>query len=250
MIIERTMHPHWLSNSWLVGDKPGGHAVLIDSGGPMQGIVETLERERLTLTHVLCTHHHYDHVAHNKEYRDRYACPVCGGHAERELFGDLDLELEGDEELESGELRIRTLHVPGHTAGQLAFVVNDSHVFTGDTLFRGSIGGTRGPGHTSYDDIRHSILEVLMRLPSESVVCPGHMGETSVAREWQENPFVRFWRGIDTGLDLACTALGEDATLLVRAEDYDGGHKCIVRFDDGRLDVVPGSRVSTDDEAN
>ena len=85
MIIERTMHPTWLSNTWLVADEPGGHAVLVDTGGPDEPILARIEELRLTVTHVLCTHHHYDHVAHNADYRARFGCPVCGHHEESEF---------------------------------------------------------------------------------------------------------------------------------------------------------------------
>lgn len=243
MILQSSRDPHWLSNSWLVGDRPGGHAVLIDSGGPLQPIVAALEQHRLTLTHVLCTHHHPDHVLHNDDYRQRYGCPVCGHRAERELFGDLDQELEHGDELSSGDLRVRALHVPGHTVGQLAFLVDEREVFTGDTLFRGSIGGTRGRGHTTYDDIRHSILDVLLALPGDTVVRPGHMESSTVARELADNPFVQFWRGRLAPLDVPCEAFGVPGRLLLEARDYDGGSKCLVAFDDGATDVVPGSRL-------
>jgi hydroxyacylglutathione hydrolase len=245
MILARTMHPQWLSNTYLLGDRPGGHAVVIDTGGPLGPIVEQVEEHRLTVTHVLCTHHHWDHVENNEEYRRRYSCPVCGGRAERELFdGGLDVELADGDELVSGGLHIRALHIPGHTAGQLGFLVNDERVFTGDTLFKGSIGGTRGPGHTSFEDIQRSIMDVLMKLPPETSVHPGHVETTSIGAEWASNPFIRMWRGLDQPEERPCTAVGEPATLLLQARDYDGGTKCWVRFEqDGRLDMVPGSRV-------
>lgn len=244
MIIEHTMDPRWLSNSYLVADRPGGHAVLIDTGGPAEPLLARIEELRLSVTHVLCTHHHHDHVAHNGTFRAAHGCPICGHRAESALFGDLDLELEGDDELRSGDLTIRALHVPGHTLGQLAFLVNERALFTGDTLFRGTVGGTRAPGHTTFDDLRHSILDVLLRFPPETRVLPGHTDETTVGLEWNTNPFVRLWRGLDAPVEKACTAFGQPATLLLRARDYDGGTKCWVRFVDGdRLDVVPGSRV-------
>ena len=115
----------------------------------------------------------------------------------------------------------------------LAFVVNDERVFTGDTLFRGSVGGTRAPGHTSFEELRHSIMEVLMRLPKRTSVHPGHTEPTTVAEEWDGNPFIRMWRGLDRPVEKRCTALGQPATLLLRARDYDGGTKCWVRFDAG-----------------
>jgi hydroxyacylglutathione hydrolase len=242
-LVFRSMHPGWLSNTWLVADRPGGHAVIVDTGAPMDGIVARIEELRLTVTHVLCTHHHHDHVAHNDDYRARFGCPVCGHGAERAWFGGLDVELADGEEIRSGDLTIRGLHVPGHTVGQLAFLVDERELFTGDTLFRGSVGGTRAPGHASYDELVASILEVLLALPASTVVRPGHMESTSVGRELADNPFVRFWRGLDMPAATACTAFGEPATLLCEAPDYDGGTKCVVRFEDGRLDVAPGSRV-------
>ncbi len=244
MIIEKTMNERWLSNTWLIADKPGGHAVVVDTGGPTDAIFETIRQQRLTLTHVLCTHHHVDHVVHNADYKEKFDCPVCGHASEKSLFGELDLELEHDQEIAVGDLRIRALHIPGHTLGQLAFLVNDEHVFTGDTLFQGSIGGTRGPGHTNYEDIHTSIMDVLMKLPPETRVYPGHVDETTVAREWEDNPFIRMWRGVDSQGEQDCTAFKQPATLILRAPDYDGGTKCQVRFKEtGELDIVPGSQV-------
>jgi glyoxylase-like metal-dependent hydrolase (beta-lactamase superfamily II) len=144
--------------------------------------------------------------------------------------------------IETGDLRIRVLHIPGHTLGQIAFVMNDERVFTGDTLFRGSVGGTRAPGHTTFEDLHHSIMRVLMALPPEWVVHPGHMGPTTIRQEWETNPFIRLWRGLDEPTATPCVAMGRRAQLLLRAPDYDGGTKCWVRFaEDGRLDIVPGS---------
>jgi len=244
MIVERTMDANWLSNTYLVADKPGGHAVLIDTGGPVEPILEKVAEHRLTVSHVLCTHHHVDHIAHNADYKARFGCPVCGHAKERELFGGLDLELGDGDELVTGGLSIRSLHVPGHTQGQLAYLVNDERVFTGDTLFRDSVGGTRAPGHASFEELRHSIMEVLMRLPKATRVLPGHTEPTTIGDEWERNPFIRAWRGVEASRETRCTAFGLPATLLLRARDYDGGTKCWVRFDDGgRLDVVPGSKV-------
>jgi hydroxyacylglutathione hydrolase len=108
------------------------------------------EEHELELSYILLTHHHPDHIAHNALFTERFGAPLCGHPAERELFGHLDIELDHEAELRVGELHVRALHVPGHTLGQLSFVVDEERVFTGDTLFRGSIGGTRGKGHTSF----------------------------------------------------------------------------------------------------
>jgi glyoxylase-like metal-dependent hydrolase (beta-lactamase superfamily II) len=244
MIIKKTMSDGWLSNSYLVADKEGGHAVLIDTGGPTGPILEAMEQLKLTLSHVLCTHHHIDHIQNNADYKARFGCPICGHTREKELFGTLDVELNDGDELVTGDLHIRSLHTPGHTMGMLAFVVNDERVFTGDTLFRGSVGGTRAPGHTTFEEIQHSIMEVLMRLPREMNVHPGHTDPTTIAEEWESNPFIRMWRGVDPPREQRCVAFGQPATLLLSAQDYDGGQKCWVRFDEGNmLDIVPGSQV-------
>ncbi|MGE0707375.1 MAG: MBL fold metallo-hydrolase [Planctomycetota bacterium] len=243
MIVERSLDPGWLSNTYLVADEPGGHAVLIDTGAPPAPILQRIDELRLTVTHALCTHHHLDHVLHSDLYRERCGCPVCGHPDEAALFGGLDRELRDGDELAAGKLRVRALHIPGHTVGQLAFLVNEQEVFTGDTLFKGSVGGTTGPGHTTLEDLQRSILEVLLRLPPDTVVRPGHTDPTTVAAELERNPFVRAWRGLDPVRPAPCLVAGRPATLLLRAPDYDGGTKCWVRFEDGVEAVVGGSRV-------
>ncbi|MDH3784452.1 MAG: MBL fold metallo-hydrolase [Acidobacteriota bacterium] len=244
MIVEKSMSDGWLSNTYLLADRPGGKAVLIDTGGPMGPIVHKLESLRLELTYVLCTHHHIDHVQFNDAYRDRFGCPVCGHRNERELFGRLDQQLEDGDELVVGDLHIRALLTPGHTVGQLAYLVNEQRVFTGDTLFRRTVGGTVGPGHASFEDLQYSIMDILMRLPHGTEVYPGHTDSSTIGEEWEQNPFIRTWRGLDTASERPCTVGGQPASLLLEAPDYDGGTKCWVRFDEGqRLAVVGGSRV-------
>ncbi len=244
MIIKSSMHRSWLSNTHLVADKPGGTAVLVDAGGPMKPILDQIAEQGLTLTHILCTHHHSDHTSSAEDIRDRFGCRIGAHPMEGELAGFTDLELENDSELLAGELRIRVLHVPGHTPGHLAFLVNGTHVFTGDTLFRGSIGGTGGCGEGGFGLIRHSIMEVLMKLPPTTMVYPGHTDATTIGFERENNPFVRAWRGVDVITELPCTAFGQPASLIVEARDYDGGTKCWVRFVEGSRDaIVPGSRV-------
>ena len=120
----------------------------------------------------------------------------------------------------------------------VAFVVNGEAVFTGDTLFKDSVGGG------NFEQVRSSVMDVLMKLPPETRVLPGHTDETTIGREWEENPFVRVWRGVEPeGNGAACASRGEDATLIVWSPDYDGGGKAWVRFADGRDAIVGGSRV-------
>ena len=121
---------------------------------------------------------------------------------------------------------------PGGTA-----VFVDDLVFTGDTLFKDAVGG----GNLA--QVRASVMDVFMTLPDETRVLPGHTDETTIGREWEENPFVRVWRGAEPEGTERCRVGGRDATLVVWSPDYDGKGKAWVRFADGRDAIVGGSRV-------
>ena len=245
MILERSMSDEWLSNSYLVADAPGGHGVIIDSGGPAAPLLEAIDRHELTVEHLLLTHHHHDHVAENHVYKERLGVEILAHPLEAERLMDVDRTIEPGERLvEVGGLQVGALHTPGHTAGMLSFVVNGTEVFTGDTLFRGSVGGVKAAGATSFGDLRSSIMGVLMELPKETRVHPGHTDPTTVGEEWEQNAFVRLWRGLDEQGEERCTVWEQDATLVLWGEDYDGGHKAWVRWEEsGEDDIVPGSQV-------
>jgi glyoxylase-like metal-dependent hydrolase (beta-lactamase superfamily II) len=220
MLIDRSMHPEWLSNTYLLADEPGGTAVFIDSGAPLDPLHEVVERESLTVTHLLTTHSHHDHVAGDDELVERYGVAIVKG------------------PLETGGLRILALPTPGHADDHLVFVANDVVAFTADILFKDAVGG--GPDATV---IRRSVMDVLMTLPLETRVLPGHTEETTIAREWAENPFVVYWRGEVESIGERVKVGGEDAELVVWSPDYDGKGKALVRFADGREAIVGGSRV-------
>ena len=274
MIIERALNEQFLSNTYLVADGEGGPGFFIDAGGPVAPLIDAARRLRVEPTHVLLTHHHFDHVSEVGALRKHWPkLRVLIDPLEREplaSMGDVlgkGAELgaiEVGEMLQFGLLEVRPLKTPGHTAGMLSFLVSepgggsgrpgtgagpggfqggDAVVFTGDTLFKGSVGGVRAPGHTTYTDLRDSIMGTLMELPGETLIYPGHTDATSVAREWEQNSFIRVWRGLDPEGSEPCIALGEPATLILLGEDYDGGKKAWVRWPDGKDDIVPGSRV-------
>ena len=239
------MHEGWLSNTYLVADELGSHAVMIDAGGPVGPLLDVLHRMRFRLTHVLLTHHHHDHVADLELVRQQHAdVEVLIHPLEREHLEGATGTMEPGTTILSGALEIEPIHTPGHTAGMLSLLVSGTEVFTGDTLFKGSVGGVRAPGHTTYADLKASIMEKLLALPVETRIHPGHADPTTVANELEHNPFVRIWRGLDPEGEEPCTALGEPATLILTAEDYDGGTKAWVRWSDGSDDIVPGSQVS------
>ena len=213
------MHPSWLSNAYLLADGPGGSAVFVDSGAPLEPLLAVVDRERLTPTHLLVTHGHADHVAGNEELVRRYGLEVTTG------------------PVQTGGLRIESLATPGHSDDGVSFLAGGELCFTGDTLFRDSVGG--GPA----DEMRRSVMEVLMALPQEVRVLPGHTDETTMGREWKENPFVRYWRGLTREDGRRCRVHGEDATVVVWSPDYDGKGKALVRFVDGDEAIVGASRI-------
>jgi len=215
LVIRRSLDPGWLSNAYLVYDEPGGTAVFVDSGAPLDSLLAEVEREGLTPTHVLRTHAHPDHVAHE----DELGLPVVTG------------------ALETGGLRVEAIPTPGHSDDMICFVVNDEAVFSGDTLFKDAVGGG------DFGAIKHAVMDVYMAMPRDRRVLPGHTDETTIGREWEENPFVRVWRGVEPEGTVACTVGGEAATLIVWSPDYDGKGKAWVRFADGRDAIVGGSRV-------
>ena len=128
----------------------------------------------------------------------------------------------------------------------LSFLIEDQ-VFTGDTLFKGSVGGVRAPGHTTFEDLpRESIMDKLLVLPPDMIICPGHTDPTTVADEYENNAFVRLWRGLD---DEGPTSRAPSSATSRRrsscwATTTTGGHKAWVRWADGSDDIVPGSQVA------
>ncbi len=209
------MHPDWLSNAYLVAHQEGGTAVFVDSGAPLEPLWAAAEKWGVEPRFVLRTHSHHDHVEHEAE---------------------LKLPVRTDA-VEVGGLRVDALPTPGHSDDMVAFVVNGEAVFTGDTLFKDSVGGG------DPEQVRRSVMDVLMKLPPPTRVLPGHTDETTIEREWEENPFIRVWRGAEPEGTERCRVGGDEATLIVWSPDYDGGGKAWVRFDDGREAIVGGSRV-------
>src|SRR5438046_928730 len=214
MLIERSMDPGWLSNAYLVADEPGGTAVFVDSGAPVEPLLARARDWGVTPTHVLRTHAHADHVAHEAEL----GLPVVTG------------------ALTTGGLEFEAIPTPGHSDDMVAFVAGDA-VFSGDTLFKDSVSG--GP----VEAIRRVVMDVYMAMPHDRRVLPGHTDETTIGREWEENPFVRVWRGVEPEGSERVRVGGEPATLIVWSPDYDGKGKAWVRFDAGRDVLVGGSRV-------
>ena len=212
------MHDRYLSNAYLVADEEGGAAVFVDSGAPLEPLLRAAAEWRVVPSHVLRTHAHPDHVEHEAEL----GLPVVRG------------------ALEVGGLEIDAIPTPGHSEDMVCFLVNGELVFSGDTLFKDAVGGG------DYERVRSSVMDIYMAMPHERRVLPGHTDETTIGREWEHNPFVRVWRGVEPEGTERVRVSGRDATLIVWSPDYDGKGKAWVRWADGTDAIVGGSRVERD----
>jgi glyoxylase-like metal-dependent hydrolase (beta-lactamase superfamily II) len=248
VIVERAEHPQFLSNAYLVYDEEARRGLLIDSNDVTQPLVERVRAEDITITHILLTHHHYDHVVGLQELRDAVGNPPVLAHPSMPdlIMDPVDGALADGDVVDAGWTSITAIATPGHCADHLALRVGDADVFTADVLFKGTVGGTRAPGATGFEDLRSSIMDKLMQLPPETSVHPGHREPTSVGEEWESNPFIRVWRGLDAESEARCRVGGEDgeeAQLVLWAPDYDAGNKAWVRFEGGDDAIVGGSQV-------
>ena len=107
MIVERSMHPDWLSNTYLVAAGPGGEGFFVDAGGPVRPLLDKAEAEGITVTHVLLTHHHHDHVAELAAIVDRFPDAAVLIHpSERELVDGATGDLNEDETLDIGGVSV------------------------------------------------------------------------------------------------------------------------------------------------
>jgi hydroxyacylglutathione hydrolase len=249
----------WRSNSYLVVDPGTGHAAFVDCGDPVDHLLAVIGNEGLTLERVLLTHHHGDHISGLGHVLEAYPGTPVQAHPDEsnQMMGVSQTILPGDL-TEIGNLEVTALGTPGHTSGMLNFLVRQAEgdegpeaVFTGDTLFRSSVGSLQEPGATTFADLRHSVVDVLLELPPATVIYPGHEEPTTIAGERHENPFVQHWLGRAPSLDRPAVvratpdAEPRAATIVVWADDFDGGYKAQVRYaDDGTDDLVPGSWVA------
>jgi hydroxyacylglutathione hydrolase len=251
LILQRVEQADWLSNAYLIVDEPGGKGVLVDSNGVTEPLLERVDREGTEITHVLLTHHHWDHVVGVEKLSERFGVPVLAHElCAAELDGKVTETIGDGDAIESGELRIEAMHTPGHCADHLALLVDGTDCLTADVLFKGTVGGTMAPGATGFADLKASVMDRLMALPPETRIHPGHREPSTIGAEWGSNPFIRVWRGLDEEGSEPCSIGPADAeqrreaTLVLWAPDYDGGNKAWVRFaDSGEDAIVGGSQV-------
>ena len=208
MIIRELVVGPLQTNCYIVGCEETRKGAIIDPGGGADEILAEVDRLDLDVVAVINTHGHVDHVLANREVKEATGAPLMI-HAQDApmltnpmkgfafLLGRIrpgprpDRLLEENDEVEVGQIRLRVLHTPGHSPGSIALLAEDEGaVFSGDVLFRMSIGRTDFPGG-SFDTLMRSIKDVLFALPDDPTVYSGHGPNTTVGFEKANNPWVR-----------------------------------------------------------
>lgn len=155
--------------AYLLADD-AGEALLVDPAWEVPRLVALAQQEGLRITHLLATHGHHDHVGGVPQAKALTGAKVVA-HASADHPHDVAVK-DGDA-LRVGAMRIRVLHTPGHRFDSVCYVIDDTHVLTGDTLFVGECGRVDLPGSDPVA-MHRSLLTVLRGLPDDLVVLPGH----------------------------------------------------------------------------
>ena len=178
------------SNCYLIGPEGPGEAVLIDAGVFDEGLLRLIEDNGLYIRWILITHCHHGHIHGLQTLQKVYEARIHAFDAEG-IEAPVQPLSEG-KTVDCGPFSFQVLETPGHSNDSVCFLL-DRMLFTGDTLFVGSVGRTDLPGGSS-SRLLQSIRETILRLPGDTRVWPGHdYGRTpfsTVAREQESNPFL------------------------------------------------------------
>jgi hydroxyacylglutathione hydrolase len=195
------------TNCYIVGCEEAKEGAIIDPGGHPERILAEVKHQGLTIKYVLNTHAHFDHTDANGAIvkatgaplaihpKDRDLLQAAGGASWFGVRADAgpppDIEIQDGDELEIGRLCFQVLHTPGHTPGHVCFYEpTEGVLFDGDVLFYMGVGRADLPGG-NWQQLIHSIEQVLFALPDETIVYSGHGPETTIGQEKRHNPWLR-----------------------------------------------------------
>lgn len=217
MILETRALPPFMKNGFVLGCEVTREGVLIDPGDDVELLLAAVEQHALTVTAILLTHAHLDHVTGVARAKRALPVPVWLHEADNFLYEGVvqqglmfglhvepqppvDRFYARDQRLRFGEYEISVHHTPGHCPGGVCLAVNGDprtsgptdrrSLFVGDTLFAGSIGRTDLPGGDT-ETLLRSIREVLFQFPDGTPVYSGHGDPTTIGQEKRTNPFLR-----------------------------------------------------------
>ena len=194
------------TNCYLVINEETKDTVMVDPGAYPAKLKNAVKEQGLKLKAVLLTHAHFDHIMGIEDFLKAFDVPVYVGREEQPLLADDRLNassmygyhcaytgakaLEDGQTVECAGTEIHVIHTPGHTKGSCCYYLKDEGVlFSGDTVFYGSVGRTDFPGGSTAEIVR-SLHKLVDSLPEETEVFPGHDASTTIGYEKRYNPFV------------------------------------------------------------
>ena len=195
------------ANTYLAVDEKTNEGFIVDPGGYNKVLTKEVRDNDVNIKYIILTHGHSDHICGVNEHKAEFPDAKIVAYKDEEAmlenpnlnqspgFGvpystKADILVSDGDELKVGDVTLKFIHTPGHTEGGMCIYVKEAKaLFSGDTLFRQSIGRTDFPGG-SYKEIMDSIRKKLYLLPDDTNVFPGHMGTTSIGFEKENNPFV------------------------------------------------------------
>lgn len=195
------------ANTYLAVDEKTNEGFIVDPGGYNKVLTKEVRENDVNIKYIILTHGHSDHICGVNEHKAEFPDAKIVAYKDEEAmlenpnlnqspgFGvpystKADILVSDGDELKVGDVTLEFIHTPGHTEGGMCIYVKEAKaLFSGDTLFRQSIGRTDFPGG-SYKEIMDSIRKKLFLLPDDTNVFPGHMGMTSIGFEKENNPFV------------------------------------------------------------
>lgn len=193
------------ANCYIVEDGISQKALVIDPGAEFEVIWRRIHQLKLSVDKIVLTHAHIDHVGAVRQLAKQTRAPIYMSREDHPLLLDSYHKLDsgkeiqaGDrntfflkdgDEIENGEVRLKVIPTPGHTPGGIC-LLSDGVLFTGDTLFNGSIGRTDFP-YASLNQLMESIIQRILPLPDNTKIHPGHGSSTNLAEEKSNNPFLQ-----------------------------------------------------------
>ena len=206
MIIKNMPSGPLMVNTYLVYDEVDKKGFIVDPGGYNRQLTKEVIENGVDVEYIILTHGHCDHIGGVNEHLEDFPnAKVVISAADQKMLQNAklnmspmvyekeitvvpDLMVKQGDTLQVGSMQLKFLMTPGHTPGGMCILVGNT-LFSGDTLFYGSVGRTDFPG-SSFEQMAESIHQQLFVLPDETEVYPGHMGTTTIGFEKRNNPFV------------------------------------------------------------